>query len=71
MKSDLVLRSRNFAEKKHEGQMRKDGTPYFTHLVRVADIVLKFKACKRIDEIVAAAFLHDTLEDSDTGDFRS
>ena len=67
MKSDLVLRSRNFAEKKHEGQMRKDGTPYFTHLVRVADIVLKFKACKRIDEIVAAAFLHDTLEDSDTG----
>jgi len=67
MESDLVLRAREFAEKKHEGQVRKDGTPYFGHLVRVADIVLKFKKCKRIDEIVAAAFLHDTLEDSDTG----
>ncbi len=67
MKSDLVLRAREFAEKKHKGQMRKDGTPYFTHLVRVADLVLKFKKCERIDEIAAAAYLHDCLEDTDTG----
>jgi len=67
MENDLVIRARDFAEKKHNGQMRKDGTPYFGHLVRVADIVSKFKKCKRIDEIVAAAFLHDCLEDTDTG----
>jgi len=67
IESDLVLRARDFAERKHKGQVRKDGTPYFSHLVRVADIVFEFKKCKRIDEIVAAAYLHDCLEDTDTG----
>lgn len=67
MKSDLVLRARKFAERKHGGQVRKDGAPYFGHLVRVAEIVLKFERCERVDELVAAAFLHDTLEDTDTG----
>ena len=67
MSSELVKRARDFAEKKHDGQFRRDGTPYFTHLARVADIVFKFKESSRIDEIVSAAFLHDTLEDTDTG----
>ena len=65
--SELVVRARDFAERKHNGQTRKDGTPYFTHSTRVSEIVFKFKKCKRIDELVAAALLHDTLEDTDTG----
>ena len=67
MESDLVKRAREFAFKKHEGQKRKDGTPYINHPLRVADIVLKFKKSHKIDELIAAALLHDTLEDTDTG----
>lgn len=67
IESDLVVRARKFARRKHEGQKRKGGGPYFSHLERVAETVFEFKKCKRVDEIVAAAFLHDTLEDTDTG----
>ena len=67
MKSELVLKARKFATKKHEGQLRKGGGRYVEHPIRVARIVRKFKQCVRIDELVAAALLHDTLEDTDTG----
>ena len=64
----LVERAKIFAEKKHLGQFRVDGkTPYIIHPFRVADIVKKFKKSHRIDELVAAAYLHDTLEDTHTG----
>ena len=64
---DLKKEALAFATKKHKGQLRQDGTPYITHPIRVAEIVLKFKKSHRIDELVAAAYLHDTLEDTDTG----
>jgi len=64
---DLRKESLAFATKKHKGQLRRDGTPYITHPIRVAEIVLKFKESHRMDELVAAAYLHDTLEDTDTG----
>ena len=67
MESKLVLKAREFAKKKHEGQLRKDGTPYFGHVARVKDIVFEFKERNRADELFAAALLHDTLEDTDTG----
>ena len=65
--SELVNRARDFAKKKHEGQTRKDGSPYFAHLVRTAEIVFEFKKCTRIEELLSATFLHDVLEDTDTG----
>lgn len=57
-----------FAKQKHAGQMRDDGRPYITHPVRVAKIVDEYKGkySKNRDAIVAAALLHDTLEDTYT-----
>lgn len=56
-----------FATKKHEGQFRADGvTPYIQHPIKVAEIIKVYKKSKNIDAIIAAALLHDTLEDTYT-----
>ncbi len=65
-KEETIRKAISFAEKKHEGQTRKDKTPYINHPLRVAEIVKKFKKSHRIKELTAAAILHDTLEDTDT-----
>lgn len=50
------------ARKAHDGQMRKDGvTPYFAHPLTVASYLIT--ADVRSDTAVAAALLHDYLED--------
>ena len=50
------------AEQAHEGQVRKSGEPYFTHCVAVAHILAEL----HLDaEAIAAALLHDVLEDTD------
>lgn len=60
--SDLVHRASNFACNAHITQTRKwTGEPYWTHLHRVAELVSD--ACLP-DEVVAAAYLHDTIEDT-------
>lgn len=55
-----------YAVKAHQGQFRSDGTPYVKHPERVAEFVRKFKKSKNLDALISAAFLHDTIEDSDT-----
>lgn len=55
-----------FATDKHADQTRSGGEPYITHPVRVAQIVQQFKQSHNIDELIAAAYLHDTIEDTDT-----
>ncbi|HLV34043.1 MAG TPA: HD domain-containing protein, partial [Spirillospora sp.] len=57
----LIERAYYKAEKAHEGQTRKSGEPYFTHCVAVAHILADMKLDA---EAVAAALLHDTLEDT-------
>ena len=66
--SDIV-KARNFAKKKHAGQLRKNGqTTTFSHL---QDVVKNLKKMKVINEdTICAAWLHDTIEDTDT-DFDS
>ncbi|WP_166871799.1 MULTISPECIES: bifunctional (p)ppGpp synthetase/guanosine-3',5'-bis(diphosphate) 3'-pyrophosphohydrolase [unclassified Salinibacterium] len=63
-KADLALIERAYATaaKAHEGQKRKSGEPYITHPIAVAQIL----ADLGIGAItVAAALLHDTVEDTD------
>lgn len=57
----------DFAKQKHEGQKRDDGSDYITHPVNVAKIIreVKFES-KNLVVLVAAALLHDTLEDTYT-----
>ena len=46
----------------HEGQLRRDGSPYISHPIEVASILLDLK----VDlESVCAGFMHDVLEDCD------
>ena len=57
---DLITRAYRFAEKAHEGQVRKNGDPYIVHPMTVASILTELT----IDPpTIAAALLHDTVED--------
>jgi (p)ppGpp synthase/HD superfamily hydrolase len=63
-----IKKAIHFAARKHHGQLRKSGPsdaplPYIVHLFSVALLVAEDGAD---DEIVIAALLHDTLEDTDT-----
>jgi (p)ppGpp synthase/HD superfamily hydrolase len=54
-----------FAKERHEGQTRRDGTtPYVTHPIRVAERLRNAGVTKA--EILAAAVLHDVIEDTKT-----
>lgn len=55
-----------YATDAHKGQFRSDGSPYITHPERVAKIVQKFKKSHNLDALISAAFLHDTIEDTDS-----
>ncbi|MBI3897806.1 MAG: GTP diphosphokinase [Gammaproteobacteria bacterium] len=60
---DLIARACRFAERAHQGQTRATGEPYFQHAFAVACIL----ADLRLDhETIAAAILHDVVEDTDT-----
>ena len=63
---NLVLKATQFSALKHRNQRRKDGkTPYIIHPISVAMILAEIGG---IDdpEILSAALLHDTIEDTDT-----
>ena len=57
---DLVARAYAFAEKAHEGQLRKSGEKYIVHPLFVASILTDLMMDP---PTIAAALLHDTLED--------
>src|SRR5690554_4389504 len=63
-KADLGLLERAYvtAEKAHRGQKRRSGDPYITHPVAVATILAELGMT---EPTVAAALLHDTVEDTD------
>lgn len=64
MEMDVFEKALHFAIEKHSGQVRKmANTPYILHPVEVASIVGTMTDDK---EILAAAVLHDTVEDTDT-----
>lgn len=58
----LARRAYAFAEKAHEGVKRANGDPYISHPIAVAETVHAWN----LDEAsIAAAFLHDVVEDTD------
>lgn len=63
-KADLSLIERAYvrAEEAHRGQSRRSGEPYITHPLAVAHILADLGIGSRA---VAAALLHDTVEDTD------
>jgi GTP pyrophosphokinase len=59
--TDLLKRAYELAREAHEGQKRKTGEPYITHPVTVALMLAEYG----LDEqTLAAAFLHDAVEDT-------
>ena len=63
---DPVLRAARFAAAKHRDQRRKNGDiPYINHPIRVAS-TLWVDGEVRDGTTLAAALLHDTIEDTDT-----
>ena len=69
-KNELITnKALEFAREKHKGQMRKNNTPveYITHPINVANLVKKYaNNAENIDDLVSSAYLHDTLEDTNT-----
>ena len=64
---NLILKAIRFAEKKHAGQTRKvSGAEYINHPLLVSYIAANFKRSKNLEILIAAAILHDTVEDTDT-----
>jgi hypothetical protein len=55
-----------YATKAHAGQTRSGGEPYITHPMRVADHIKQYKQSHNLDALISAAYLHDTIEDTDT-----
>tara|TARA_R110000744_G_scaffold20277_2_gene53197 strand:+ start:2530 stop:3108 length:579 start_codon:yes stop_codon:yes gene_type:complete len=53
-----------FAANAHRKQSRASGKPYISHPVEVGKIVKQFKTSHNIDALIAAAYLHDTIEDT-------
>ncbi|MDO8107814.1 bifunctional (p)ppGpp synthetase/guanosine-3',5'-bis(diphosphate) 3'-pyrophosphohydrolase [Isoptericola sp. b441] len=58
----VLLRAYEVAETAHRGQLRKSGDPYITHPVAVATILAELGMTT---STLAAALLHDTVEDTD------
>lgn len=58
----MIERAKQFAEKAHKGQKRKNSNAaYIIHPIRVAD-TLKSAGCR--EEVICAGYLHDVVEDT-------
>ena len=62
-----ILRALNFSSFQHRNQKRKDknGTPYINHCINVAFLISEIGKINDPD-ILCAAILHDTIEDTNT-----
>lgn len=58
---DLISRACTFAEKAHEGQLRKSGEPYFNHVFATG---MNLATLRMDADTIAAGIMHDVLEDT-------
>jgi (p)ppGpp synthase/HD superfamily hydrolase len=64
MISPILDKAKKFAMERHGTQVRKfEKTPYIYHPISVATRLMEFT---NDEEMIAAAYLHDVLEDTDT-----
>ena len=63
----LLLKARAFAAHKHREQRRKDAdaSPYINHPIALADVLVNEGGVTDV-EVLCAALLHDTVEDTAT-----
>ena len=59
----IISRAYDFARAAHEGQTRKSGEPYFSHLLETAYILLELKPGS---STLCAGLMHDVIEDTHT-----
>ena len=58
----MMRKALDFARLAHNGQKRDEGTPYITHPIRVANILMDEVSSMK-SEMICAALLHDVIED--------
>jgi len=68
--AELLRRAHRFALAAHRGQVRRHGPPYIEHPVAVAWLAHEHFGVTD-GEVLAAALLHDVLEDTDETDLRA
>ncbi len=63
----VILKAASFAAEKHRDQRRKDAeaSPYINHPIALAD-VLANEGHVTDPDVISAALLHDTIEDTET-----
>ena len=63
----LIFRALAFAARRHRDQRRKDAqaTPYINHPIELAELLITDGQVVDI-QVIAAAILHDTVEDTET-----
>ena len=63
----LLIRAAAFAAHKHRDQRRKDAaaSPYINHPLALADVLANEGGVEDVD-VLCAALLHDTIEDTET-----
>jgi guanosine-3',5'-bis(diphosphate) 3'-pyrophosphohydrolase len=63
----LLLKALRFSADKHRNQRRKDSaqSPYINHPIEVVQLLWEVGGVRDID-ILLAAILHDTIEDTET-----
>jgi GTP pyrophosphokinase len=59
---DVIGRAFEFAQKAHEGHKRLSGDPYITHPLAIALILAELE---QDPQVIAAALLHDVVEDAE------
>lgn len=63
--SAKIMKAYRFADDKHRGQARADGTPFIIHPLRLANVLMG-EWSERDADVVIAGLLHDVIEDTQT-----
>ena len=63
----LILKAVKFSAERHKKQRRKgvDGSPYINHPIEVAETLWRIGGVRDVN-VITAAILHDTVEDTET-----